>query len=213
MKQPIILVHGTQRRFLPDLLNERIWDNTTFFMITDYVRGELFFTLQMAIYHALSLEVQDKIIKGGYRSFYGYYEKNPWALPVISILRGKWDIQRINEELLPYYQHLEKRTSTHPYIKYTALKDKIQLALVELLKITGEDFMEVEDSMNIPLREGKGRFFEKKKTGWKLPFSPGKIDLREYKLVDPDYLKLLTSGLAENLQLHVEGKDYFTESS
>ena len=114
-------ISGTKMKYVPHLLENGIRrDNTAIFAINDHKKypKRYFYTVVLAIYHAISTEVQRSIKNAEYVNFTDYYSDNIHSLPSLVFLRNKIIDQILDSDLSNSYSLLcDNSIATYPYGK------------------------------------------------------------------------------------------------
>lgn len=154
-----IFIYWTQKRFLDDL--PVYWLNretaAVFLYYPDKLWWDIEFTLAVAIYHWISLQVQNIIIKHWYKTFSDFYWKFPGYLPVIALFsREIWWLEELS---FSTYKSTSSHFTTYPYYK---IKELWKLdTMVDVLEISMNNVISSEQFLWQHIKSSNDRFFTK----------------------------------------------------
>jgi hypothetical protein len=190
-------MHGTQHRFTKDIVNKGLNNpNAAVFNIDQNCKySDLHFTISVALYHAISIQVQDEILQKWYINLAGFYEKNNDKLPSIIYFWDSVKISDIDTSKIYKKLYIPENTYSYPYYKI----DKIWplTKIKNVLNTTLEDFISAEKWINEKIEEDLGRFFS---STWENV--DGVIQdkkLENFKLISKNYMSEICYRLCDQL--------------
>lgn len=198
-------LHGTKSMYLPEIINRGLRkNNSAIFMAPQkgLTPQELAFTLQVAIYHAISLRSQKEVLLNG-GGFAQYFRENPGEMPAIVLfdMNEKTDLQRQNQESLACYESTGcKDLVTLPYTKIGD-DPLMPSAIVSYGRIEQDDLERVEKScfsagMVLERERARTRFFVKCLCGYRSSFE-------NEDLIDQKFMENFCGGLMPGLTAKV----------
>ncbi len=188
-------VHGTQNRFAKNIVNKGLNNpNAAVFNIAqNYKYSDFHFTISVAIYHAISIQVQDEILQNWYMSFADFYEKNKDKLPSIIYFSDSVNTSDIGNSKVYKRLHIPENTYSYPYYKI----DKIWplTKIKNVLDTTLEDFVSAEKWINEKIEEDIGRFFSG--TWENVDGVIQDTKLKKFKLISKNYMSEICYRLCD----------------
>lgn len=115
-------IHGTKVKYLPAILYKGLErSNSAVFVIPDRPASpeELIFTVQVAIYHAISLGTQKEVLGSG-KNFTNYFRDNPGEIPGLIALNAARLLGAGTEsetQQSRYFCNSNQDLATFPYVK------------------------------------------------------------------------------------------------
>lgn len=181
-------IYSTQSRYVNEIIKN--WLNRETAAVFDLSwKWELIFTLSIAIYHWISLNVQKIILQWKFQKFSDFYKKNMDLLPVIIIFKDSIDNKNLVTKNI--YKSYNSEIFSHQYYKINELWKLKKIH--KIIKISLNEVFKAEKDIKNYLKSSEDRFFNKIWENNEI------IRFKGEELIDKDQIWILCTNLWKSI--------------